>query len=128
MSMSPLKRLRSSMALCDFFFFKQKTAYERRISDWSSDVCSSDLWRGDRRGAAGDAHGAVGRTRGPARRAFRPPAADARRQRWQGAQGAIRRRRAEEALRLAPPDRRSEERRVGKEFVSTCRSRWAPYH
>src|SRR3546814_14613948 len=28
---------------CDFFFFKQKTAYEMRISDWSSDVCSSDL-------------------------------------------------------------------------------------
>src|SRR3546814_461090 len=27
----------------DFFFFKQKTAYEMRISDWSSDVCSSDL-------------------------------------------------------------------------------------
>src|SRR3546814_2001772 len=31
---------------CFFFFFKQKTAYEMRISDWSSDVCSSDL--GDR--------------------------------------------------------------------------------
>src|SRR3546814_8017787 len=30
-----------------FFFFKQKTAYEMRISDWSSDVCSSDLIRGD---------------------------------------------------------------------------------
>src|SRR3546814_6242880 len=30
-----------------FFFFKQKTAYEMRISDWSSDVCSSDLERGD---------------------------------------------------------------------------------
>src|SRR3546814_3227224 len=30
-------------ALCDVFFFKQKTAYEMRISDWSSDVCSSDL-------------------------------------------------------------------------------------
>src|SRR3546814_9456702 len=30
-----------------FFFFKQKTAYEMRISDWSSDVCSSDL-RSDR--------------------------------------------------------------------------------
>src|SRR3546814_10786794 len=29
--------------LIDFFFFKQKTAYEMRISDWSSDVCSSDL-------------------------------------------------------------------------------------
>src|SRR3546814_8551874 len=27
-----------------FFFFKQKTAYEMRFSDWSSDVCSSDLW------------------------------------------------------------------------------------
>src|SRR3546814_3037599 len=33
-----------------FFFFKQKTAYEMRISDWSSDVCSSDL------GAAGLSH------------------------------------------------------------------------
>src|SRR3546814_7663572 len=37
-----------------FFFFKQKTAYEMRISDWSSDVCSSDLfideirWNGKR--------------------------------------------------------------------------------
>src|SRR3546814_7642018 len=30
------------LCLC-FFFFKQKTAYEMRISDWSSDVCSSDL-------------------------------------------------------------------------------------
>src|SRR3546814_13360938 len=29
--------------MCMFFFFKQKTAYEMRISDWSSDVCSSDL-------------------------------------------------------------------------------------
>src|SRR3546814_20540214 len=29
--------------MCCFFFFKQKTAYELRISDWSSDVCSSDL-------------------------------------------------------------------------------------
>src|SRR3546814_2284983 len=34
------------MLLCGFvfFFFKQKTAYEMRISDWSSDVCSSDLY------------------------------------------------------------------------------------
>src|SRR3546814_2364134 len=31
------------VAFCGFFFFKQKTAYEMRISDWSSDVCSSDL-------------------------------------------------------------------------------------
>src|SRR3546814_10494602 len=39
-----------------FFFFKQKTAYEMRISDWSSDVCSSDLdrrWQ-DIRASGGD--------------------------------------------------------------------------
>src|SRR3546814_9887722 len=33
----------SCFFLSYFFFFKQKTAYEMRISDWSSDVCSSDL-------------------------------------------------------------------------------------
>src|SRR3546814_2945530 len=33
--------------MCCFFFFKQKTAYEMRISDWSSDVCSSDLFDRD---------------------------------------------------------------------------------
>src|SRR3546814_5581541 len=37
------------------FFFKQKTAYEMRISDWSSDVCSSDLYRS--RQAEGAARG-----------------------------------------------------------------------
>src|SRR3546814_2048805 len=31
------------LCICFFFFFKQKTAYDMRISDWSSDVCSSDL-------------------------------------------------------------------------------------
>src|SRR3546814_6562565 len=62
------------LCLCMFFFFKQKTAYEMRISDWSSDVCSSDLHRGpalpvlhqggpDRVGAAGRAVG--GREHGP---------------------------------------------------------------
>src|SRR3546814_11779280 len=35
------------MIVVIFFFFKQKTAYEMRISDWSSDVCSSDLTRLD---------------------------------------------------------------------------------
>src|SRR3546814_4815654 len=41
-----------------FFFFKQKTAYEMRISDWSSDVCSSDLDKalGDRIGAFRHVH------------------------------------------------------------------------
>src|SRR3546814_6575907 len=33
----------ASYVVCVLFFFKQKTAYEMRISDWSSDVCSSDL-------------------------------------------------------------------------------------
>src|SRR3546814_7338538 len=37
-----------------FFFFKQKTAYDMRISDWSSDVCSSDLLLG---GSFNPAHG-----------------------------------------------------------------------
>src|SRR3546814_1016416 len=37
-----------------FFFFKQKTAYEMRISDWSSDVCSSDLKAEDRDQALSD--------------------------------------------------------------------------
>src|SRR3546814_7321056 len=42
---------------CVIFFFKQKTAYEMRISDWSSDVCSSDLGRqlDDRRQLAREA-------------------------------------------------------------------------
>src|SRR3546814_3934277 len=39
------------MIILLFFFFKQKTAYEMRISDWSSDVCSSDLLRPERRHA-----------------------------------------------------------------------------
>src|SRR3546814_18125695 len=65
----------------NFFFFKQKTAYEMRISDWSSDVCSSDLLRrragrdygcaagpDDHAGAAGSRQPAVlgRRRRGPA--------------------------------------------------------------
>src|SRR3546814_1891064 len=42
-------------SVCLVFFFKQKTAYEMRISDWSSDVCSSDLRlpRGVRQDGAG---------------------------------------------------------------------------
>src|SRR3546814_6804409 len=51
--------------MCVVFFFKQKTAYEMRISDWSSDVCSSDLSRSAVRYSAAaatraaDAHPAV---------------------------------------------------------------------
>src|SRR3546814_10213864 len=49
-----------------FFFFKQKTAYEMRISDWSSDVCSSDLLcrdAGAREGAGAPPAGRHHRTR-----------------------------------------------------------------
>src|SRR3546814_18769826 len=65
-----------------FFFFKQKTAYEMRISDWSSDVCSSDLLgdpcgsrrraeRGGLGGAAARGHGIRGGVRDGQRRAAR---------------------------------------------------------
>src|SRR3546814_7831990 len=52
------------MCYNSFFFFKQKTAYEMRISDWSSDVCSSDLplarhFPSRNRIIAGVAHGTV---------------------------------------------------------------------
>src|SRR3546814_10325460 len=49
------------IVVCVFFFFKQKTAYEMRISDWSSDVCSSDLHH----------HPAAGARRAPRRKAQR---------------------------------------------------------
>src|SRR3546814_5374051 len=92
-----------------FFFFKQKTAYEMRISDWSSDVCSSDLL--DRRVVDID----PGRPCARARR----NAADADLV-LTGIELHARR----EARQILE---RSEERRVGKECVSTCRSRWSPY-
>src|SRR3546814_8080020 len=49
------------MTFCIVFFFKQKTAYEMRISDWSSDVCSSDLiaHRGERIDRGGNLRAAV---------------------------------------------------------------------
>src|SRR3546814_2886090 len=96
-------------------FFKEKTAYEMRISDWSSDVCSSDLDH-DQRGTVRRPDGGVG-----------PPVP---------ASGEI------TTLRVGQRDdrqllvdrlgrrclpARSAERRVGKECVSTCRSRWSSY-
>src|SRR3546814_14903140 len=45
-----------------FFFFKQKTAYDMRISDWSSDVCSSDLATPCRMPMAGDCFAALAMT------------------------------------------------------------------
>src|SRR3546814_6197341 len=48
-----------------FCFFKQKTAYERRISDWSSDVCSSDLNPGHEASLRGDARAQTATTMAP---------------------------------------------------------------
>src|SRR3546814_8278911 len=98
------------------FFFKQKTAYEMRISDWSSDVCSSDLvsedarlcsanWRQSRSIVINQAHAMLPR-------------------RWEGT--SIMEYGQSFGRDLVAG--RSEERRVGKECVSTCRSRGWPYH
>src|SRR3546814_10998113 len=105
-----------------FFFFKQKTAYEMRISDWSSDVCSSDL--GNPLGNCGR-----GRTHSEDRPkdwsdAGRPTECEGQSEDV-GADGpASRNVRVEADFAVQP---RSEERRVGKECVSKCRSRWSPY-
>src|SRR3546814_4516546 len=62
---------RRSSSLCGsvllFFFFKQKTAYEMRISDWSSDVCSSDLQGRQRALERGGGGGLRARADGPGR-------------------------------------------------------------
>src|SRR3546814_10740042 len=98
-----------------FLFFKQKTAYEMRISDWSSDVCSSDLIASSSCSRTNTAPPAAAPldTANP-KPGGRPPAPG-------GAAGTPVVGRARECPR-------SEERRVGKEWVSTCRSRWSPYH
>src|SRR3546814_1872051 len=96
-----------------FFFFKQKTAYEMRISDWSSDVCSSDLMDKDAYATEYLTDPAINAIAD--RVVHRPdPVAAA----------DISRSRATVSIRLK--DGRSDERRVGKECVSTCRSRWSP--
>src|SRR3546814_8619120 len=88
-----------------FFFFKQKTAYEMRISDWSSDVCSSDL--------------------SPA---VTTDTLIPRPETELLVELALQRLPEQSPARAADLGTRSEERRVGKECVSTCRSRWSPYH
>src|SRR3546814_9547316 len=98
-----------SYTLVCVFFFKQKTAYEMRISDWSSDVCSSDLRfiiRVRNKSGGGNEY------------SWESSAAGCREPSAPGCATNGRRRCSS----------RSEERRVGKECVSTCRSRWSPYH
>src|SRR3546814_7040247 len=101
-----------------FFFFKQKTSYEMRISDWSSDVCSSDLPSTycsiqERHPNSDSAivRGMVQRGTNVLDIALDALAFDAFR--------CV-------VIVLTLPRNRSEERRVGKECVSTCRSRGSP--
>src|SRR3546814_10401418 len=91
--------------LC-FFFFKQKTAYYMRSSYWSSDVCSSDLREPFPRPGPGMARAAALLQR----------------------LAAVRGRLSLCADQAAAAKWRSEERRVGKECVSTWRYRGSPHH
>src|SRR3546814_10422135 len=95
------------------FFLKQKTAYEMGISDWSSDVCSSDLFGAHfpthRKFCTVDGRAAV---EGDILVSVRAPVG--------------RLNLADTTLVIGRG--RSDERRVGKECVSPCRSRWSQVH
>src|SRR3546814_4504763 len=93
------------------FFYKQKTAYEMRISDCSSDVCSSDLFAASVFTALYAVTGASALIGGLITGAGDPWMVIITMQFILFILGMF----------------RSEERRVGKECVSTCRSRWSPY-
>src|SRR3546814_10973099 len=128
-----------------FFFFKQKTAYEMRISDWSSDVCSSDLLplRADAPSMA-DPTVQLNHVMGASFRKRRilnktearvffavEKALEQTDTGWrvmaQVNLGEILESDDKHAF-MAINSKRSEERRVGKECVSTCRSRWSQDH
>src|SRR3546814_14879154 len=89
-----------------------------RISDWSSDVCSSDLF----------AKAALTATAESLPISF--PTLSQAKQELQnvGKNDSFPTPSPHSALAARKPQRRSEERRVGQECVSTCRSRWSPYH
>src|SRR3546814_3326876 len=110
-----------------FFFFKQKTAYEMRISDWSSDVCSSDLRRDSLRLRFVSRRNELSQSLiHPLSRAYSTVSVFKEREE----SVSMRRSTANNVSVGTPRNRltqtRSEERRVGKECVSTCRSRWSP--
>src|SRR3546814_8077736 len=112
-----------------FFFFKQKTAYEMRISDWSSDVCSSDL-------LSYVIHTVAGREVlehdfqfGEGIAQWNHHAIDKYRfaiEQINGGVSNLAMHQQRHAACLHRFQRRSEERRVGKECVNTCRSRRSP--
>src|SRR3546814_12939367 len=95
-----------------------------RISDWSSDVCSSDLALeagGDHPQEGEDeGHGDDEKRHGPADARDGPGLAGCQRHCMSFRRNVI--------CTTVSTSTRSEERRVGKECVSTCRYRWSPYH
>src|SRR3546814_13727247 len=97
-----------------------------RISDWSSDVCSSDLGRTLAIvGPSGAGKSTI------ARLLFRFYDIQGGRISIDGQDiSAVTQQSLRSTIGIVPQDMvlRSEERRVGKECVSTCRSRWSPYH
>src|SRR3546814_7943695 len=95
------------------FFFKQKTAYEMRISDCSSDVCSSDLTVTNKAQRDSMFSGAPQHTMVSAANGSLWVKTSSTANTW--------------AVIYEPLTAwRSEERRVGEECVRTCRSRWSP--
>src|SRR3546814_13203989 len=100
-----------------------------RISDWSSDVCSSDL---SERAALAAERAKLAEMK-PYRKTNSPSTRQAVRRTLRTAlNSAIAHQlitfNPASHVELEPGKRRSEERRVGKECVSTCRYRWSPYH
>src|SRR3546814_3993409 len=119
-------RVVARMVVCSLmcvlmFFFKQKTAYEMRISDWSSDVCSSDL--ADFRQHVDEVLVADAADLAQRGKIAASQKIEMLQKRGHGGIETV------PLLKLnGKAFARSEERRVGKECVSTCRSRWLPYH
>src|SRR3546814_3332503 len=109
-----------------FFVFKQKTAYEMRISDWSSDVCSSDLGPGAVVRQVERVH--PHRIRRPFLAKRQCKAVDVFEITEQERQRRDREQRRVVEAECGDQLVRSEERRVGQECVSTCRSRWSADH
>src|SRR3546814_6681233 len=103
----------------DIFFFKQKTAYEFRIMDWSSDLCSSDLKNIEAflKLKLDGTKLVVGT--GPDLEGYRA--------RYPETVFAGYLENGHLASYFSAADVRSEERRVGTECVRTCRDRWSPY-
>src|SRR3546814_17038228 len=112
---------------CVFVFFKQKTAYEMRISDWSSDVCSSDLGGG---GSAGHGSSANRSRRRFPRRICAVPADFPWTDMAEMNDAFVYSRKISgfREMSIWKKSTRSEERRVGKECVCMCRTRWRPSH